>query len=210
MDTFEINKISGAILGTLVFAMAIGVVAGLVFEREVPEKPGYPITVAEAPAESAGGGAPAAPAVPLPVLLAKADVNEGANISKKCQACHSLEKGGPNKVGPDLWGVVDRPVGEHAGFAYSAGMQAFSEGGKQHWTYENLNHFLTNPKGFVKGTAMGFAGVKDDQERADLIAYLRTLSDSPVPLPPVEQAAGGDAKPADGAAKPADGTAPKP
>jgi len=129
---------------------------------------------------------------------------------KKCTACHSAEKGGPNKVGPDLWGIVDRPVAAHEGFAYSAGMKEFSKGGTEKWTYDHLNHFLTSPKGLVKGTAMGFAGLKKDDERANVIAYLRTLADSPVPLPAAAPAAENASAPADASAPaaPADGAAP--
>jgi len=133
-------------------------------------------------------------------------------VFKKCQACHSGEKGGPNKVGPDLWDIVDRPVAEHEGFGYSAGMKDFSKGGAEKWTYDNLNHFITSPKKFVKGTAMGFAGLPKDEDRANVIAYLRTLSDSPKPLPTPGAAADATApaKPAEGAApaKPAEGAAP--
>jgi cytochrome c len=130
-------------------------------------------------------------------------------VFKKCQACHSIEKGGPNKVGPDLWALVDRPVAEHEGFAYSAGMKEFSKGGAEKWTFDNLNHFLISPKNFVKGTAMGFAGIKKDDERANLIAYIRTQADSPVPLPEAGTAPADAAAPADGAA-PAEGAAPAP
>ena len=117
------------------------------------------------------------------MLLATANPDAGEVVLKKCVACHTAEKGGPNKVGPNLWGIVNRPVASHEGFAYSAAMKDFSEGGKVVWDYDHLNHFLTSPKGLVKGTAMGFAGVKKPDERANLIAYLRTLSDSPAPLP---------------------------
>src|SRR5690606_23241767 len=127
------------------------------------------------PAEG-GAAAPAEEAVPIADLLAKADAAKGEAVFKKCTACHSGEKGGPNKVGPDLWDIVDRPVAAHEGFSYSAGMKDFAKGGEEKWTFDNLNHFLTSPKGFVKGTAMGFAGLKKDAERADLIAYLHTLS----------------------------------
>lgn len=195
IDSFEMNKMAGAVLGTLVFAMGIGVLSDVIFHRAPPAKPGYEIAVAETPA--AGESAPAEPQVPLPVLLAKANVTAGEAQAKKCQACHSLEKGGPNKVGPDLWSVVGRPVAEHAGFAYSAGMTKFSDGGKQHWTFENLFHFIAAPKTFVPGTAMGFAGIKKDQDRADLLAYLRTLADNPEPLPPVEDAGAAGAAPAE-------------
>ena len=216
MDSFEINKLIGGLLGTVFVIFSVGIVSDSLFASPAPEKPGYVIEAAE-PAEG-GAEAPAAKAVPIADLLAKADPKKGEAIFKKCQACHSGEKGGPNKVGPDLWSVVDRPVGEHQGFAYSSGMKEFSKGGSEKWTYDNLNHFLTSPKNFVKGTAMGFAGLKKDDERADLIAFLRTLSDSPVPLPTPGAADAGaaaapaaDAKPAEGAApaaKPAEGTAP--
>jgi cytochrome c len=192
MDSFELNKIAGAILGTGVFAMGLGVISDILFEQEPPEKPGYVIEVAEAAPTAAGQEAPKA--VPLPELLAKADVAKGESISKKCTACHSLEKGGPNKIGPGLWGVVDRPIAAHEGFAYSEGMKSYAATAKT-WTFDNLNHFLTNPKAAVAGTAMSFAGVKNDQDRADLLAYLRTLADSPVPLPTVEAAAPAGEKP---------------
>lgn len=112
-------------------------------------------------------------------LLASADKNAGAKISKKCAACHSFDKGGPNKVGPNLWDVVGRTVASHEGYSYSS---ALSDLGGQ-WSYERLNAFLTKPKDFAPGTKMGFAGLKDAQDRANLIAYLRSLSDDPKPLP---------------------------
>jgi cytochrome c len=186
MDSFELNKVAGAILGAGVFAMGLGFVSDLLFSTHPPETPGYLIEVAEAAPTAEGAAAPAA--TPLPVLLAQADVAKGESVSKKCTACHSFEKGGPNKVGPDLWGVVDREIAHAPGFGYSSGMLAFAEQEKT-WTYAHLDAFLANPRGVVNGTAMSFAGVKNDQERADLIAYLRTLADSPVPLPPVEEAA---------------------
>jgi cytochrome c len=213
MDSFEINKLIGGLLGTVFVIFSVGIVSDSLFASPAPEKPGYVIEAAE-PAEG-GAEAPAAKAVPIADLLAKADPKKGEAIFKKCQACHSGEKGGPNKVGPDLWSVVDRPVGEHQGFAYSSGMKDFSKGGSEKWTYDNFNHFLTSPKNFVKGTAMGFAGLKKDDERADLIAFLRTLSDSPVPLPTPGAADAGaaaapaaDAKPAEGAAPAAPAPAP--
>jgi len=218
MDSNEVNKLLGGFLGTCFVIFSVGLVSNALFASPAPEKPGFAIEAQE-PTEGAAA-APAAAEKPIADLLASASADAGAAIFKKCQACHSGEKGGPNKVGPDLWDIVDRPVAAHEGFAYSAGMKDFSKGGQEHWTYENINHFITSPKKFVKGTAMGFAGLPKEEDRANVIAYLRTLSDNPKPLPqpgaaadaskPADAAkpADGAAKPADGAAKPAEGTAP--
>ena len=198
MNSFEANKIFGALLGTVFVLFGGSLLAEGLFHSEAPEKPGYEIVAAE---PDAGGGAAAAPAEDPPVaaLLQNASVETGQATFKKCQACHSGEKGGPNKVGPHLWDVVDRPVASISDFSYSGGMKDFSEGSSKHWTYDNLYHFLKNPKGYVAGTAMGFAGIKDPQGRADVIAYLRTLSDSPKPLPeaPAEGAKTAEAAPTD-------------
>jgi cytochrome c len=208
MDSFEVNKVLGGLLGAVFVVFSVGIVSDSLFASHSPEKPGFIIEAAEAAA--GGEAAGAADAVkPIAELLASADADAGAAVFKKCQACHSIEKGGPNKVGPDLWALVDRPVAEHEGFAYSAGMKEFSKGGAEKWTFDNLNHFLISPKNFVKGTAMGFAGIKKDDERANLIAYIRTQADSPVPLPEAGTAPADAAAPADGAA-PAEGAAPAP
>lgn len=208
MDSFEVNKVLGGLLGAVFVVFSVGIVSDSLFASHSPEKPGFIIEAAEAAAGGEAAGAADA-AKPIAELLASADADAGAAVFKKCQACHSIEKGGPNKVGPDLWSLVDRPVAEHEGFAYSAGMKEFSKGGAEKWTFDNLNHFLTSPKNFVKGTAMGFAGIKKDDERANLIAYIRTQADSPVPLPEAGAAPADPAAPADGAA-PAEGAAPAP
>lgn len=175
----------GALLTTLFVLKSVALVSGAIFSDEPPEKPGF-IIVADA-AASAGGAsdkaAAAAPETPIAQLLQKADAKAGETIFKKCQACHSGEKGGPNKVGPDLYGVVDRPIASHEGFGYSAAIKDFSKGSSEKWTYDHLTHFLTAPKKFIPGTAMGFAGLPKDTDRANVIAYLRTLADTPVPLP---------------------------
>ncbi|TIS56063.1 MAG: cytochrome c family protein [Mesorhizobium sp.] len=200
MDSFEINKLLAGFLGTVFIVFSVGIVSDALFHSAQPEKPGFAIEAAEESAEG-GPAAPAAEAKPIADLLAKANVETGAAIFKKCQACHSGEKGGPNKVGPDLWDLIDRPVAAHEGFAYSAGMKDFSKGGSEKWTYDNINQFITSPKKFVKGTAMGFAGLPKDEDRANVIAYLRTLSDNPKPLPaPGASASNAPAKPAEGAA----------
>ena len=178
MDSFELNKILGAILGTCLILLVTSFTANALFAPVQPAKPGFEIAVKEA-APAAGKEAAAAPSEPIEKLLQTASVDKGAAAAKKCQACHSLEKGGGNKVGPNLWGVVDRDRASVAGFNYSAAIKA--KGGK--WTYDELNQFITNPKGYIPGTAIGFAGIQKDSERADVIDYLHTLADNPVPLP---------------------------
>ena len=181
MDSFEYNKLIGALLGTVFIVVSIGLVSDAIFAAPAPDKPGYVIEAAEEGAtEAAGGGQ--AEEQPIATLLASADVDAGATVFKKCHACHDGTKGGPNKVGPNLWGIVNRPVASHEGFGYSGGMKEFANGGTV-WDYDHLNHFLMSPKGLVKGTAMSFNGLKKPEDRANVIAYLRTLADTPAPLP---------------------------
>ncbi|NTF40370.1 cytochrome c family protein [Rhizobium rhizogenes] len=182
MNSSYVNMGVGALLATLFVLKSVSLASGFIFHSEAPEKPGFTI-VAEEPAAGGDKAAAAKPETPIAQLLQKADAKVGETIFKKCQACHSGEKGGPNKVGPDLWGIIDRPVGEHEGFAYSSGMKDFSKGGSEKWTYDHLYHFLAAPKKFVAGTAMGFAGLPKEEDRANVIAYLRTLADTPEPLP---------------------------
>lgn len=178
MDGFEMNKVLGAILGTCLFTLSLNIVSGALFSPKKPAKPGYDIAVTET-----GPGTAAAatqPDEPIEKLLASANVEKGASVAKKCLACHDFAKGGPNKVGPNLWGILDRDKGAVSNFAYSTNFKKIMQG---HWTIDDLNKYLLNPKAMVPGTSMAFIGLNKGNERADVIAYLNSLSDSPKPLP---------------------------
>ena len=205
MDSFEWNKIIGAVLGTAIFIFVVRQAAEVIYEPETPAKPGY---VVEGVAETTGGGAATAPvAETMPdwgTVLPAADVAAGKTVSGRCEQCHDLSKGGPNKIGPNLYDVVDRQRASHPGFDYSGAMKA--KGGT--WTYDELFKFLKSPGSYIPGTKMSFAGVSREQERINLIAYLRSDADNPAPIPAPAPAAAAPAGGAADAAKPAAAAAP--
>ena len=199
MSDLNLNKIAGAVILAGLIGMVAGKASELLYFGEFTHKGhheegprGYKIEVTEV----AEGGAAAPTGAPdISALYASADAAAGqAYFEKKCSTCHSIDKGGANKVGPNLWGVLGRKVASHGGFNYSKGMQSH---GDRSWTWEEMNQFQFKPAKWVPGTIMAYAGTSKDQDRANLIVYLNKQSDGPLPLPPVT------AKPAETPASPA-------
>jgi len=191
------NTIAGWVLFAGIVALGTSIVASEAFHSERPEKMAYPIEGVEA---AAGEGAAAEQ--PIEAYLAKADPAKGADVFKKCGACHNADKGGPNQLGPNLWGVLGEPIGQGKGFAFSPALSG--KGGS--WNWDVLSQWLTSPKTFAPGTKMTFAGISNPQDRANVMAFLNKQSDSPQPLPaapaPAAAKAGGNAEqPAEAAGK---------
>ncbi|WP_420391904.1 c-type cytochrome [Acuticoccus sp.] len=182
MGGYEINKFLGAALGALVFIMGLSVLSDILFQEEELEEPAYLIAVAEPEEEATGEEAEPS----IAVLLASADVAAGERISRQCQACHAFDDGGADGIGPGLYGVVERPIAAVDGFGYSNALQEHAEG--QGWTYEELDGFLEDPQGWVPGTIMGYAGLREGQDRANIIAYLASVTPDAPPFPEPEAA----------------------
>ncbi|MGY4399106.1 cytochrome c [Sphingomonas sp. UYAg733] len=187
------NTIAGWVLAAFGAALGLSIVGGMVYHAEAPEKPGYPIEGAEA--EGSGGAAE----VPIATLLAAADPAKGADVFKKCTACHTIAQGAANGIGPNLYGTLGEGIAEgKAGFAFSDALK--SHGGK--WGFDEMNTWLTSPRKFANGTKMTFAGLGNAQDRANVIAYLNQQgSNLPLPAAPAAATAAAPATPATPGAK---------
>ncbi|WP_297298068.1 cytochrome c family protein [uncultured Methylovirgula sp.] len=178
MNSFEFNKIAGGVLGTLLFLQVVYLASNAIFSHPTPAKPGDNLAGGEAAKPAAAPAAPA-PTELLATYIGKADAKKGEDDTKPCQICHNFAKGGGVILGPPLYGVVGRARASVPGFQYSDAMKA--KGGT--WTPQDIFTFIKDPQAFIPGTKMTFAGEPDPQKRANIVAYLDTLSDHPVPLP---------------------------
>jgi len=184
------NTIAGWVLAGGIVALGLSIVTGMYFHPEAPEKEGFAV-VAEAAGE-AGGAA----AVPIATLLATADIAKGEAVFKKCAACHTINQGGANGIGPNLWAAMGKPHGHVPGFAYSDALKSVPG----NWDWEGMDKWLANPKKYAPGTKMTFAGLGNPEERANLILYLNAQgSNLPLPTPPAAEAPAADAAATDAA-----------
>ena len=180
MDSFEINKIVASILLIALLFIGIGKISNLVFHVDKPETPGYKIELPEDGAKQiVEKKSDTVEEVDIASLLAMGDLAHGEKVFKKCSACHVVDKGGENKIGPALYGVLGRKVAAIESYKYSSAMAAYDK----EWTFEEMNGYLRKPQAHIKGTKMAFAGLRKDKDRASVILYLNQKSDNPLPLP---------------------------
>ena len=180
MDSFEINKIVASILLIALLFIGIGKISNLVFHVDKPETPGYKIELPEDGAKQiVEKKSDMVEEVDIASLLAMGDLAHGEKVFKKCSACHVVDKGGENKIGPALYGVLGRKVAAIESYKYSSAMAAYDK----EWTFEEMNGYLRKPQAHIKGTKMAFAGLRKDKDRASVILYLNQKSDNPLPLP---------------------------
>ena len=180
MDSFEINKIVAAILMVALLIIGIGKLSNVIFHVEKPKKPGYAVNVEKAVVvNTASTSETLEEKIDISALMALGDVVTGEKVFKKCAACHSIVKGGANKIGPALYNVVGRKVGGVSDYKYSKALMEYDK----NWTFEELNGFLLKPTKWIKGTKMAYAGLRKESDRASVIKYLNNNSDNPLPLP---------------------------
>ena len=179
MDSFELNKIIAAILLVALLVIGIGKISNLLFNVEKPKISGYKVEVTEEVSKKSVAKKDEKIEVDISALMAQADLTHGEKIFKKCSACHSIQAGGGNKIGPALYNVVGRKVAAVEDYKYSKALVAHTK----NWTFEELNGYLIKPQAWIKGTKMAFAGLRKEKDRASVILYLNKNSDSPLPLP---------------------------
>ena len=179
MDSFELNKIIAAILLVALLVIGIGKLSNVIFYVDKPETPGYAIEVEQTSSISTTSTEQIEEKIDIAALMAMGDIGDGEKIFKKCAACHSIIKGGKNKIGPALYNVVGRKIGGVSEYKYSKALLAY----EKEWTFEELNGFLIKPAKWIKGTKMAYAGLRKEKDRASVIKYLNENSDSPLPLP---------------------------
>ena len=179
MDSFELNKIIAAILMVALLVIGLGKIADGVFHVNKPKNPGYQVEVESQLTSGTSQTAEIVEKIDITAFMTLCDAISGKKIFKKCAACHSINKGGKNKIGPALYNVVGRTVGSLDDYKYSKTLASY---GKQ-WTFEELNGFLQKPASYLKGTKMSYAGLRKEKDRASIIKYLNQNSDSPKLLP---------------------------
>ena len=179
MDSFEVNKIIAAVLLVALLVIGIGKISDLVFFIEKPEKAGYKVELPDTENSSQSVKAAEVEEVDISALLALGTVEHGEKVFKKCTACHVVNKGGANKIGPVLYGVLGRQVAAISDYKYSKAMAGYDK----NWTFEEMNGYLRKPQSYIKGTKMAFAGLRKEKDRASVILYLNQNSDNPLPLP---------------------------
>ena len=177
MDGFELNKIIAAILATVVVVFGINKVTDIIFTPDKPQQSAYKVEKIEPTLASASSAGQAA--VGISELLAMGTVEHGEKIFKRCSACHMIAAGGKNMIGPNLWSVLGRKTGAESGYKYSKALAAY---GKE-WSFAEMNGFLIKPSAHIKGTKMAFAGLKKEKDRASVILFMNSKSDSPLPTP---------------------------
>ena len=179
MDSFEINKIIAAALLIALLVIGIGKISDIAFHVDKPEKSAYKVDIQESSQISNSIAEKIEEKVDIAALLALGDISHGEKVFKKCSACHLVNKGGENKIGPALYNVVGRKVGVLDDYKYSKALAEY----EKNWSFEELNGFLLKPKDWIKGTKMAYAGLRKEKDRASVILYLNKYSDSPLPLP---------------------------
>ena len=179
MDSFEVNKIIAAILLIALITIGIGKISDIAFKVNKPEKSAYKIDILEDSTKLSSKVEKVVEKVDIAALLALGDINHGEKVFKKCAACHLVNKGGANKIGPALYGVLGRKVASKEDYKYSKAMASYDKD----WTFEEMNGYLKKPQSYIKGTKMAFAGLRKEKDRASVILYLNQSSDSPLPLP---------------------------